>query len=1315
MNQYHIYETIGKGQHSTVYKGRRKKSIAYFAVKSVDKSQRPRVLQEVRTLHSLSHTNVLRFYAWYETSNHLWLILEYCVGGDLLSLLKQDVKLPETSVYEFASDLVTALQYIHAQGIIYADLKPSNILLDENGCLKLCDFGLARRVLDSSKDEGKRGTPSYMAPELFTDGAPYSFASDLWALGCVLYECVAGHPPFVSTSLSELVQKILHDAPPPLPADVLGPEMTNLVFRLLEKDPLQRLNWEQLLAHHAWHEPFVSVVLPPQPAWETFVQTTRPKVYAENLGQAGATGLRPGSSSTKADACVRNPLAEVNTLPHPKATVEVNVMRLSQIVKSNLAREKDAESYIERRDTNAAAATDVRLDNPDAELDFAEQHADDEDSSPGIELSEDVSGSPEEEPCSISEGVVDDSGRPLPTATPPGVGVARRDRVPRAAAAAAAALADAGKCISVGNRHNDWKSSAGSAADMPAPPAFAAAAEKAITVQQLMWHASDMVVKPIVLNRRIEKVAEPTYDARALPFRAFAMQEMMSSSQPELESFLTLVYRSIGGPTPVTEKVNTLAYFESLCLDTSSANILINSSLMTLFVKLLRSARTPALRIRLCSAIGMLLRHATYIADDLATSGIVSVLTDTLRDKSEKVRRRAMATLGELIFYIATQQQDKTAAEQKSETWIVPVSTTSLMIRMLRPGEDEIVQHYAAKTCENIASHGGDWTARFATQEVAFSLVHMCTNSKNEHLRATAASTLARLVKHTPALAHYIVDKGGPKLVVTGMVDGSPRAAQAWLSVLNAALSSELSARSRSSLLEEQALLPTVLGLLDHATPVIRGKALLCILLLARVSSRWLLAACTAKLIPQLERLVKDRDEYVAQAMHALSSAIVDALPGIMEQVTGEVERLTARKPSSGGSAGAASRAAAQSKTPLAMFPIVLHMVTSTLFRLRAVTAQLISDLAWCLEKAETTGSFPGQADYRLTLMNIVEAISQQPAVLLSQSDAIVARLLPELATLLGSSDSGDTRFLCLKMSCDVLTLFVTETSLYKHGCDNDSARLTGQIDRLVMDQLLPLYPSLLTDEDPIPLFALKLLVSLAEHNDSVVREIVRLDLPRRLLEFLSLEHEHNNVHNLKLCQIMLAANAADASLLVELQVTAKVSAVLNYAFENSVEAFVEPLLQICRSLLQMSMNSAHVSDMYSVGGGLSSTALLDSLPVWLELSTSSDATVVDLAVDCIQLAANVDIRAFSTRLISNPSVGLMAKLLETASQRPLQPCVRLLQALTIALKAADRGNVAGVASLEHALGRLSQQTRHDGIVAASADAMVAVKRLQLH
>ena len=148
MNNYHIYEEIGRGKYSVVYKGRKKKTIEFVAVKSVDRMRRKKLMNEVRIFHNLEHPNVLRFYNWYETRNHLWIIFEYCPGGDLLKLLEDDKKLPEQTIKKFAFELVEGLSYLHENGIIFADLKPGNCLINEFSQLKLADFGLSKKISD---------------------------------------------------------------------------------------------------------------------------------------------------------------------------------------------------------------------------------------------------------------------------------------------------------------------------------------------------------------------------------------------------------------------------------------------------------------------------------------------------------------------------------------------------------------------------------------------------------------------------------------------------------------------------------------------------------------------------------------------------------------------------------------------------------------------------------------------------------------------------------------------------------------------------------------------------------------------------------------------------------------------------------------------------------------------------------------------------------------------------------------------------------------------------------------------------------------
>lgn len=280
MNNFHIYEEVGRGKFSVVYKGRKKKSIDYVAVKSIEKNRRKKVLNEVRIFHSLKNRHILKFYNWYETRNHLWIIFEYCAGGDLFQLIEQDKKLPEEHIKKMGRDLAQGLYYLHANSIIYADLKPSNVLINEYNTLKLCDFGLSKKLNDlinkkpeEDPSQPKSGTPYYMAPELFSDDGVYSFYSDMWALGCVLYELATGKPPFSATGLKDLIQEICEKEVPQV--EGFSPLFNDLIKRLLEKDPVKRIYWEHLRKHPFWAKEINQRKIPRQPQFDKYLKEVR--------------------------------------------------------------------------------------------------------------------------------------------------------------------------------------------------------------------------------------------------------------------------------------------------------------------------------------------------------------------------------------------------------------------------------------------------------------------------------------------------------------------------------------------------------------------------------------------------------------------------------------------------------------------------------------------------------------------------------------------------------------------------------------------------------------------------------------------------------------------------------------------------------------------------------------------------------------------------------------------------------------------------------------------------------------------------------
>lgn len=140
------------------------------------------------------------------------------------------------------------------------------------------------------------------------------------------------------------------------------------------------------------------------------------------------------------------------------------------------------------------------------------------------------------------------------------------------------------------------------------------------------------------------QVPESNFDSRILPAERLMSSEFVKLEAEQQENFLNKIIGNIHGSTvPLNEKINTLKYIETLCTNIDAANILINGPLMPLLVKLLRTTKIPALRVQLTSVMGLLIRHATLIEEELAGSGIVAVLTETLRDKQDKVHLRMMS------------------------------------------------------------------------------------------------------------------------------------------------------------------------------------------------------------------------------------------------------------------------------------------------------------------------------------------------------------------------------------------------------------------------------------------------------------------------------------------------------------------------------------------------------------------------------------------------------------------------------------------------------------------------------------------------
>jgi serine/threonine protein kinase len=202
-NDYVITYELGSGGFSVVKLAVNKKSGVQCAVKIVEKSKLTEadllsLQQEVDILNSLNHPNIIKCYEVYDEPEFYYIVTELVTGGELFDRILTKVHYTEKEARDLSKILLTSIKYLHSIGIVHRDLKPENLLLctDENDAeIKLCDFGLAKRIADLTDSEPTLGTPAYIAPEILR-GDKYGAEVDIWSSGVIIYFLIAGIPPF---------------------------------------------------------------------------------------------------------------------------------------------------------------------------------------------------------------------------------------------------------------------------------------------------------------------------------------------------------------------------------------------------------------------------------------------------------------------------------------------------------------------------------------------------------------------------------------------------------------------------------------------------------------------------------------------------------------------------------------------------------------------------------------------------------------------------------------------------------------------------------------------------------------------------------------------------------------------------------------------------------------------------------------------------------------------------------------------------------------------------------------------------------------
>ncbi|XP_010252111.1 PREDICTED: CBL-interacting protein kinase 18-like [Nelumbo nucifera] len=253
MQRYELGRLLGQGTFAKVYYARNLKTGQSVAIKVIDKEKVLKVglidqiKREISVMRLVRHPNIVQLYEVMASKSKIYFVMEYCKGGELFNKVAKG-KLKEDVARKYFQQLISAVDFCHSRGVYHRDLKPENLLLDDNGNLKVSDFGLSA-LAESKRQDGLLhttcGTPAYVAPEVISRKGYDGPKADIWSCGVILFVLLAGYLPFHDPNLMEMYRKIGRGefkCPSWFPSDV-----RRLLSKILDPNPNTRISITKIM------------------------------------------------------------------------------------------------------------------------------------------------------------------------------------------------------------------------------------------------------------------------------------------------------------------------------------------------------------------------------------------------------------------------------------------------------------------------------------------------------------------------------------------------------------------------------------------------------------------------------------------------------------------------------------------------------------------------------------------------------------------------------------------------------------------------------------------------------------------------------------------------------------------------------------------------------------------------------------------------------------------------------------------------------------------------------------------------------------
>ncbi|KAJ9136024.1 hypothetical protein P3X46_033140 [Hevea brasiliensis] len=355
MNRYELGRLLGQGTFAKVYHARNLQSGQNVAIKIIDKEKVLRgglidqIKREISVMRLVRHPNIVQLYEVMASKTKIYFAMEYVTGGELFSKVAKG-KLKEDVARKYFQQLIGAVDFCHSRGVYHRDIKPENLLLDENGNLKISDFGLTA-LWDSRKQDGLLhtacGTPAYVAPEVITKNGYDGAKSDIWSCGVVLFVLLAGYLPFNDPNLMELYRKIIKGefkCP-----NWINSEARKLLSRILHPNPSSRISIDKIMSNSWFKKGYKQIETPPSPQGQARC-TLLKDVHEAFDSSLPSEGVNNSQKEVAEDA--RSPVKPTNYNAF-------NIISLSKGFDLSGLFEKDSNQRLEARFTSKEPASTI--------------------------------------------------------------------------------------------------------------------------------------------------------------------------------------------------------------------------------------------------------------------------------------------------------------------------------------------------------------------------------------------------------------------------------------------------------------------------------------------------------------------------------------------------------------------------------------------------------------------------------------------------------------------------------------------------------------------------------------------------------------------------------------------------------------------------------------------------------------------------------------------------------------------------------------------------------------------------------------------